>query len=877
MIRLRVLASRLYGWLAPARLDADFEDEIQTHLAMLVDDNLRRGVPPEDARRIARMTLGGLAQVKESRRAQRGLPGLDALGQDVRYGLRSMRRNPGFTMITVLTLAIGIGANTAIFSVVNAVLLRPLPYRDAGRLAMLWTDDPKHDVREEGVSYANFEDWRAMSRSFEDMAIVSRNHPVTLTGDDPPQHVEAAVVSGGFFALLGVQPEAGRTFTGEDVQTRASTIVLSHGFAQRAFAGSAAAVGRTLAVDGRPWTVVGVMPAAFQLPSADVEFWVQLTSLPAWTRIRRERFTDWGRVVGRLKPRVTLVAAQAELTVIGSRLAAAYSPPAPGAGDFAGFGVNIVPLATQITGRDLPLALWVLFGAVLFVLLIACTNVASLLLARGAARQREIAVRQALGAARTRIFRQLLTESLLLAGLAGALGLALAVGGVRALTVLGPGHAPRLEEVRIDPRVLLFTLGALMVAGVLFGFAPALRLSRATGLGGGASDTSPGGNRLRGSFVIIELALSAMLLCGAGLLIRSFLRVQAIDPGFRREHVLTMRVDAPGSAHQVAAFYQEVIARVAAVPGVEAAGVIEDVLQRRNPDYGITIEGRTTPPAEPLSADAITPGCFRALGVQIVKGRLFADRDRGGIPVAVVNETMARHVWPGEDPIGKRFRDADAPPTDSWYTVIGVVTDMRRQGLEREPIGQIFWPHFERSAPTMDLVVRTAADPLRLATAVRHAVQTLDKHTPVFAISTLEQRVDASLSPRRFESVLLGLLSSIALALAAIGLYGLMHYSVAQRTREIGIRMALGAKGGDVVRMILRQGALVAAAGLGAGLAAALLVTRLLARLLFEVTPTDPVTFALVPAVTAVIALLACCVPARRAARIDPLVALREE
>ena len=877
MTRLIVFASRLRGWLRSTRLDADFDDELETHLAMLVEDSVNRGVPPEDAKRIARMTLGGLTQLRENRRDQRGLPMLDTVGQDIRYGLRAMRRNPGFTAVAVLTLAIGIAANTAIFSVVNAVLLRPLPYKEPGRLAMLWTDDPKHDVREEGVSYPNFADWRTTSRSFEDMAIISRNHPVTLTGDDPPQHVESAVVSANVFPVLGVAPDIGRTFSEDDVAHQTRTIVLSHGFWQRAFAGSPAALGRTVDIDGQPWTVIGVMPASFQFPSADVQFWKQLTSARTWRNIQRERYSDWGRVIGRLKPHVTVDDAQAELGVIGKRLERAYPPTAPDAGDFAGFGVNVVPLTTQITGRDLPLALWVLLGAVLFVLLIACSNVANLLLARGTTRQREIAVRQALGAARARIVRQLLTESLLLAGLAGVLGLALAALGVRTLVVLGPPNLPRLEEVHIDPIVLAFTMGASLVAGVLFGFAPALRLSRADGLGGRTSQVSAGGTRLRGSLVVVEFALSAMLLCGAGVLLRSFLRVQAIDPGFNARRVLTMRIDSPGNEPGIVGFYQQVLARVAALPGVEAAGVIEDVLQRRNPDYGITIDGHTTQPSEPLSADSISAGCFQALGVRLVRGRLFSDRDRGGPPAAVINETMARHVWPGEDPIGKRFRETDALPKHPWYSVIGVVTDMRRQGLEREPIAQIFWPQFERPVGTMDLVVRTAADPTRLAAAVRREIQAIDKRTPVFNISTLEQRLDASIASRRFQTLLLGLLSAIAVGLAAIGIYGLMHYGVAQRTREIGIRMALGAEAGDVLRLILREGALLALIGLAAGLAGSLMVTRLLSRLLFQVTPTDPLTFAIVPALMAAIALAACFVPARRAARIDPLAALREE
>jgi predicted permease len=878
MRTLRAFWMRLYSLFDRARGERELTEEIESHLQMQIDDNLRRGMTPAEARRAALIVSGGIESAKEAYRDRLGLPGLENLLQDVRYALRTLRKSPGFTLTALLTLTVGIGANTAIFSAIHAVLLRPLPYRDPGRLVMVWTDDPKHDIHQEGVSYPNFEDWRRMNRTFEDMALFSRGVSATLTGGLEPEHVEPAVVSANLFSVLGVRPLTGRVFSTEETRNGDRVLVVSYGLAMRRFGGAASALGGTLEVDGVPWRVIGVMPASFQFPNAETAFWEQLTSFRAWRGVQRERYSDWGRVIARLKPHVTLAQAQADMDSVGKRLEAAYPPAGVEAAGFAGFGVNLIPLMAQITGKQLPLALWVLMGAVLLVLLIACVNVANLLLARGAARWREIAVRQALGAPRRRIVQQLLTESLLLAGAAGALGCGLAAGGIRLLVSLGPRNLPRLDEVRMDPAVLAFTFCVSLLAGVLFGLTPSIRLSRAGSALGLRNSSAGSGIRFRSVLVIGEVAMSVVLLSGAGLLIHSFLRVQAVDPGFRPEQVLTIRISSSASRSSTAGFYSELLERVNSLPGVTASGIIEDVLQRRNPDFQIMIADRPGQPAEPISGDAISPGYFEAMGVRLLRGRTFSRWDARAAPrVVIINETMAQHLWPGDDPVGKRFRDADAQPDDPWWTIIGVVSDMRRQGLEREPIAQLFWSHLQRPVGTMDLVVRAASAPMKLASGVRDLVHSIDKKAAVFQISTLEGRMAESLGPRRFQSLLLALLSAIALGLATVGIYGVMHYSVALRTNEIGIRMALGARATGVVAMILRQGLALSVCGLAIGVMGALPVSRVLSGLLFGVTPSDPATFVTVAALTGAATVLACSIPAWWAARIDPLSALRYE
>src|SRR5262245_854384 len=866
---------RLRSLFRSSQVEAELDEELRDHIERQTEALVGKGMPPDEARAAALRAIGGVDQQKEACRDARAVRHIEDLLRDIGYAARLLRRAFGFTAVAVLSLALGIGANTAIFSVVNAVLLRPLPYADSSRLTMLWTDDPAHGIAEEGVSYPNFDDWRTMSRSFIDMAISSRRNPVTLTGELDPIRVEAALVSPNLFAVLGVAPAVGRAFAADELERRERGLVISHGLWTRRFGGSVAALGQSLEVDGASWTIVGVMPRTFQFPSAEIALWMPLTAHPRWAEIAGERFRDFGLVVGRLRAGVTLPEARAEMSAIGKRLEAANPPTGPDAADFAGYGVNVVPLSVQVLGTQLPRALWMLFGAVLFVLLIACANVTNLLLARGWARAREMAVRAALGAARTRIFQQLLTESLLLALAACIVGVGIAAGGLRLLTALGAHGLPRVDEIGLDLRVFVFTIVVTLAATLLVGLAPAVGLSNTSALSRHTMHGT-GSVWLRHAIVVLEFALCAVLLCGAGLLGRSLFQVQAVDPGFRPERVLTMRVQEMGDRARTTAFFAQVLERLRTTPGVAAAGFIEDVLQRRNPDYSIRINGRPANSSEAISGDAISAGAFEALGVRLRRGRLFSERDVDSSQrVAIVNDTFARHFWPGEDPIGRQFsgRDETSPPT----TIVGVVSDMRRQGLEHAPIAQIFWPSAQRSTDTMDLVVRTTSDPSLLAAVVRSEIRAVDRQAVLFNVATLDDRLRDGLAPRRLQSALLGVFSSIALLLATIGIYGVMHYAVAQRTRDIGIRTALGARRAEILALVLREGLSLAAAGVALGLAGALALTRVLRGLVYGVSTTDPLTFIATGLGLTAVALLACYVPARRAARVDPMLALRAE
>jgi len=807
------------------------------------------------------------------------------LWQDLRYGARMLLKEPGFTLIAVITLALGIGANTAIFSVVNTVMLRPLPYKEPDRLVMLWTDDPQRGIHEEGTSLPTFKDWRSQSRLFVDMALCTRGNPVTLTGGDEVERALGERVSANLFPLLGVAPMLGRTISSEDEQRREPVVVLSHSLWQRRFGADPNVIGRMLEMGGRNAQVIGVMPADFYFPNKETQLWEPTTLAPWWERDKARRFTDTWRVVGRLKPNVTLQQAQAEMNAIGQRLAQAYPVTEQ---DFAGFGVNVIPLLIQITGQTLRLALWVLLGAVILVLLIACVNIANLLLARGAARRREFAVRLALGAGQWRIARQLLSESLLLAIVGGAMGLPLTVWGIELLVKLSPRGIPRLDEISVDARVLGFALITSLATGIIFGLMPAWKISRNDPnealKEGGRSEASAGLQRARGALVVAEIALALVLLVGAGLLIRSFLRVQAVDLGFRPERALTMKLDLPGSRTrpQKVAFYQQAFERIAALPGVESVGAISHVFLETNPDIGITIEGHaSTSSAEsalPLMDDVVSADYFNAMGIPLLRGRFFADHDILDAPrVAIINETMARRFFPGEDPLGRRFKYGDAQSTSQPLTIVGVVGDVRREGLEKEAISQIFIALTQNPNRQMNLVVRTTADPLSLAAAVRNEIRSIDKALPLFGVTTVERQLEEMGATRRFQTWLLGLFAVIALGLAAVGIYGVMSYAVTQRTHELGIRVALGAQRSDVLKLVLTQGLKLALFGIVIGLLVALALTRWMETLLFGVRPTDPVTFCLIAVVLLCVALLACWIPARRATQIDPLVALRCE
>ncbi len=800
----------------------------------------------------------------------------DEMFQDLRLGLRMLSKHRSFTIIAVLTLALGIGANITIFSVVNAVLLRPLPYPDADRLVFLWSEAPAQNIRERASAYANVADWREQNKSFEDIA-VSDPTVVTLTGVAEPEQVMSIRATANLFPLLGVAPMLGRTFTAEEVQQKRRVVVLSHGLWQRRFGASPNVLGQTLEIDGMSSQVIGVMPKHFK-SGEETPIWEPLTLFPDWETQKAQRGTGSWQVVGRLKSQVSLAQAQTEMNAIAQRLAQAY----PDANK--GLGVNLVPLQLQYTGSNVRLALWMLFGAVVLVLLIACTNVANLMLARGIAREREMAIRMALGASRLRLIRQLLTESALLVLLAGAGGLLIASWGIRAVLSFSPANLPRLDGVALDAKVLAFTTIVSLLTGLLFGLAPALKISQTRPGAALKAGRSGSGGSLRGLLVITEFSLAVLLLAGAGLLLRSFSKLQAVDPGFDPARVLTFQLTPArnSTADQWRVFYGQVNERIAALPGVEAIGLTSEIFISGNPDGLITLEGASSDSSAtarlPFRRDVISEGIFQTLRVPLRKGRFFNAQDnQAAVPATIINETMARRFWPGEEALGKRFKLGPAQSTNPWLTVVGVVGDMRRQSLERQPIAQLFLPYLQNLQRRLILMIRTTGEPTQLAPVVRSEIRTLDKTVLVNGGATLESQLDQRVAERRFQTWLLALFSALALLLSAVGIYGLMHQSVALCTREIGTRMALGAQPRDVLRLVIGQGMSLALFGVGIGLLAAFALTRVLAGLLFGVTATDPTTFIAAPLVLLLVALLACYLPARRATKVDPMLALRQE
>jgi putative ABC transport system permease protein len=801
------------------------------------------------------------------------------LWQDLRYGARMLLKNPGFTLVAVLTLALGIGANTAIFSVVNGVLLSALPYPHPEQLAMVWCDNRRQGIRDDITSYPNFVDWRDRNKTFQGMAGMT-SADFHLTGAGEPEEIRAAIVSIDFFQLIGVSPVLGRGFTAEEEQPgRDRIVVMSHGLWQRRFGGDPGMLNKTISLSGIPNIVVGIMPPGFHFPE-NTDLWRPLAPNEGMRAARGGFFLP---VVGRLKPGVTRAQAQADLDVIANQIEQQYP-------DMAGYGVNVVPVLEQSVG-PIRRALMILFGAVGFVLLIACANVANLLLARAAVRQREVAVRSALGAHAWRIVRQLLTESMLLAVLGGALGVLLAWWGLRLLVDLSPANIPRLENIRLDGRVLWFTLGLSLLTGLIFGLAPALQTTHLklsetlkeggrTGVGGGRAQ------RIRGAFIVAEVALTLALLVGAGLLVRSFWRLQQVNPGFKADNLLTLRLTLPRSRYtdgvQAVSFFERLQERLAALPGVVSASAASDIMLRRlATSAGFTIENRPQDPSElalELPFDRVQPNYFQTMGIQLLKGRAFTPQDARDRPkVAIVNETFVKRYFPNEDPVGKRFTFGDARPNAQWITIVGVVRDTKRQGLD-QPIRIESWlPLAQEPSGSMEVVLRTRGDPLALSTAVREAVWSLDRDLPIPSIQSMEQILSARVAPRRLNMLLLGMFALVALILAAVGIYGVMSYAVTQRTHEIGIRMALGAQSGDVIGLVLKQGMMLTLAGVVIGLAATFALTRLMASLLFDVSATDPITFVAIAILLTGVALVACWIPARRATKVDPMVALRYE
>jgi putative ABC transport system permease protein len=809
---------------------------------------------------------------------------MNTLWQDLRYGVRMLVKNPTFTVVAIIALALGIGANSAIFSVVNSLLLRPLPLSDPDRLVQVWESNVKLSRTSMPASYPNFADWRDQNHVFEQTVAYS-DWSFNLTGTAEPERIRSAIVSSAFFATLGIRPLVGRVFVAEEDQKGKDFVaVISQRLWQRRFNADPEIVGKAIDLNGESFNVVGVIAQMPELPglSDETEVWAPVSHGYGSTN-RRGHYLG---VIARLKPEVTREQAQADMDAIAGALAAQY-PEAN-----TDHGVRLVPLHEQIVG-DFKLALLVLLGAVVAVLLIASANVANMLLARAASRQREIAIRTALGASRLRLVRQLLTESLLLSFIGGALGLLLALWGIDLLVSFSPADLPRVKEVTIDGRVLGFTLAVSLLTGIVFGFVPALQASRPdlneTLKESGRNATGGAARRrARSLLVVAEIALSLVLLVGAGLLMRSFLKLQSVNPGFNPENVLTMQVDLSGPNYQkaapVIAFHNQLLERVRALPGVQSAATRSFVPIAADASFAylsFMIAGRPSDPSNRPVAfyNTVSSGFFETMEIPIVQGRSFDEHDvRKAQNVVIINETLARRFFTDEDPLGKRITLNDEnPKEEEWATIVGVVKDTKPRALDSDSVAEMYMPFDQQAEPFMSLMIRTTSKPEALAAAVRSEVQALDKTQPIYSIRTLESVLSQSVATPRFRTFLLGVFAAVALILAVVGIYGVMSYSVSQRTHEIGIRMALGAQTGDVLKLVVRHGMALTLTGIVIGLAASFALTRVMAGLLFGVSATDPLTFAVIAIVLTGVALAACFVPARRAAKVDPMVALRYE
>jgi predicted permease len=862
--------------------EADLDAEIRSHLDEAIRDRIERGEAPDEARANALREFGNVGLVKEVTREMWGWAALERLLQDLRFGLRMLRKQPGFSLVAILTLALGIGANTAVFSVLNALLLRSLPFAEADQLMMIWETQP--DVRGPVGTYPDFLDWRAGTQSFQGMAAFSnkRYGKAELTGYSETVEAKGMLVSHDLFSLLGLQPLLGRNFLPEEEQPLNNRVViLSQMLWRRGFAHDPGIIGKSIQLNGASFTVVGVMGEQFPL---ETDFWLPLSHLSQIDLTSRKHHSV--QTVGRLKPSVTIERARKELETINERLRQLY--PATN----KNIGVELTPLRHHLVGNLRPIVLLV-FAAFALIVLIACANVSNLLLAQAAGRQREMAIRTAIGAGCGRLVRQLLVESLLLAALGGVAGLALASLSIPVLRsgLLGivTGKIPGLETIGVDWRTLAFTFGVSLLTGVLFGALPALQISRIdlnqTLKEGGKGLGSVGRRNLSRTLVMIEVALAVIVLVGAGLLVRSFQKLLQVDPGFRADHLLSLKIELPRSRYQkgeqVRDFYQQLTQRIQALPGVEQTALIDRLPFA--PSFAISrfvAEGHQLEPGkEPITQmRRVDHRFFKMMGIPQRGGRLFDEKDDIADNKVIINETLAQRFFPNQDPVGKRIFMHFGAGEPTPVLIIGVVADIKDLGLDAAVEPEIYWPGVGGEAV---LLARTKVDPLGLAAAVRQAVLSTDPALALQPARSVEEILDASRARRRFTLNLLCISALLALLLAAIGIYGVTAYAVAQRTQEIGIRTALGAQTSDILKLVIGRGVAPALLGIAIGLAGAFALARLLtsltAGLLFEVRATDPMTFALVALGLLLIALAACCFPARQATKIDPLVALRHE
>jgi len=810
---------------------------------------------------------------------------METLLKDARYGIRMLRKGPAVTLVAVISLALGIGANTVIFSVVNAILLKSLPFNDPDRLVLVWGNSTAEGNNRNQVSATDVDDWQHQNSVFEDVTTYG-NASATLLGDGDPERIYGMQVGDGYFSIMRAAPLLGRVLLPEEQEPgKSRVVVLGYGLWQHRFGGDPSVVGQRINFSGRPYTVVGVLapdvqPLPTGLVSPRAEFYLPV----AEPHDEEQRSARHLRSIARLKPGVTIEQAQSEMNVIAGRLQQEHPR------HNTSYGVRLVTLPEDTVGELRP-TLLTLFGAVGFVLLIACANVGNLLLARSAARQKEIAIRRALGAARGRLVRQFLTESIMLALAGGGLGLLLSLWGVSLVESLGSQVTPLLSEIKIDSRVLGFTLAVSIVTGIVFGLAPALHISNpdlneSLKEGGRSSGAGASRNHLRGTLVAVEVAMALVLLICAGLLIKSVIRLRDVSPGFNPENRLTMSVVLPSAKYQNApmwiAFYNQIIERIEALPGVESAGLTSVLPFSGNFDgRGLAVEDHPKPRGEEISVDLYitTPGYLETMAIPLLKGRALAPQDTDTAPlVALINETMARELWPDQSPLGKRikFPGSEKNP-QPWRTIVGIVSDVKQYGLDKKDPMQIYLPEAQFPTQFMTLVVRSSSDAKGMIAAVRNEILAADKDQAVYNISTMEQLLADSISLRRFSMLLLIAFAAIALMIAAVGIYGVISYSVTQRTHEIGIRMALGAKRSDVLKMIMRQGLKMVLIGVTTGVVASLALTRLISTMLYGVSATDPYTFLAISLLLTAVALLASYIPARRATKVDPMIALRYE